>query len=99
MIHNPANPGMILKEYLDGGGITISLLAERIGMARKTISEIINGKARITVPVAQKLAKALSTTPGIWLRLQAQYDEWELSQASDDDVRDIEPFTLSNMSE
>ncbi len=91
-LYNPGHPGRILKQYLEGGGISITLLAERVGMARKTISEIIHGRARITPPVARKLAKALHTDAGIWLRLQAQHDEWELSQASEDDIKHIVPF-------
>lgn len=94
-MHNPAHPGEILADYLEGGTITISQLAARIREARKTVSDIVNGKARVTVPMARRLARALGTTPGIWLRLQEQRDEWELSQMPDDDLRDIEPFEMA----
>ncbi len=93
-MYNPAHPGAILADYLEGGNITISQLAARIRVARKTVSDIVNGKARITVPMARRLARALKTTPGVWLRLQEQYDEWKVSQMSDDDLRDIEPFEM-----
>jgi plasmid maintenance system antidote protein VapI len=41
------------------------------------------------------MRRALGTTPGIWLRLQEQRDEWELSQMPDDDLHDIEPFKMA----
>jgi antitoxin HigA-1 len=91
-IHNPAHPGELLSEYLDAGDITITEMAERIGVSRKLVSELVHGKARITVPMSRKLGRALNTTPGIWLRLQQQRDEWEISRMPDRDLKHIKPF-------
>lgn len=93
-MYNPPHPGKLLNEYLKGGNISISRLADRIGVARKTISEIVNGRARITPQMARKLAKALNTSPGIWLRLQQQRDEWEVEHLPNDDLEYIKPFEM-----
>ncbi len=94
-MYNPPHPGKLLHEYLEGGNISISQLATRIGVARKTISEIVNGRSRITPPMARKLAKALNTSPGIWLRLQQQRDEWEVERLPGDDLEYIKPFEMA----
>lgn len=91
-MHHPVHPGEILADYLEGSNITISQLAARIHVARKTVSDIVNGKARVTVPMARRLGRALGTNAGVWLRLQEQRDEWEISQQSDEDLQDIQPF-------
>lgn len=81
-MHNPPHPGTILKGlYLDGAGLTVTQAAERLGISRKTLSQIINGHAGISPQMAVLLAQAFpSTTPQLWLNLQQQYDLWQVSQ-------------------
>ncbi|WP_296303537.1 HigA family addiction module antitoxin [uncultured Desulfovibrio sp.] len=74
----PSLPGDILKEmYLDPLGMTIAAFAERIGVSRKTVSAIVNGRAPVTVDMALRLARAFNTTPDLWLNLQQAVDIWE----------------------
>ncbi len=74
----PSLPGEVLKElYLDPLDITITHFAELIGVSRKTISSIINGRAPITVDMAMRLSVALNTTPELWLNMQQAVDLWE----------------------
>ena len=76
-MHNPPHPGKILKElYIKPLHLTITEVAEGIGITRKSLSELINGKYGVSVDVATRLAKAFSTTPESWLNLQQQYDLW-----------------------
>lgn len=90
MMHNPATPGEVLKmAWMEPLGLSVTDLAERIGMSRGALSRIINGRARLTIDVARRLAKAFGTGPGIWLRLQAQRDEWEAGQMPDRDLKKI----------
>lgn len=66
----PSLPGEILKEmYLDPLGLTITDFAERIGVSRKTVSAIVNGRSPVTVDMALRLSRAFSTTPDLWLDL------------------------------
>ena len=74
----PSLPGEVLKElYLDPLDITITNFAELIGVSRKTISSIINGRTPITVDMAMRLSVALNTTPELWLNMQQAVDLWE----------------------
>ncbi len=71
----PIHPGEILKEmYLVPLEINNTLLAENIGVTRKTISQLINGHMGISAEMAIRLGKAFNTTPELWLNLQRNYD-------------------------
>jgi addiction module HigA family antidote len=73
----PVHPGEILKEmYLDPLGITITALAANLRVARKTVSQLINGHMGISAEMALRLAKAFNTTPELWLNMQRNYDLW-----------------------
>lgn len=77
-MHNPPHPGEILmEEYLVPLGFTVSAFAEKISTSRKNLSAIVNKKVAISSEMALKLAKALGTSPEIWLRLQLKYDLFE----------------------
>jgi len=77
-MHNPPHPGEILKElYIEPLNLTISEVAKGIGVTRKSLSEMINGKYGVSTDMAIRLATAFSTTPESWLNLQQQYDIWK----------------------
>ena len=78
-MHNPAHPGEILRElYLDELGLSITEAAKGLGISRKTLSELVNGKAGISPTMAMRLSIAFpNTSPQFWLNLQNQYDLWK----------------------
>ncbi|MBW3087843.1 HigA family addiction module antidote protein [Bifidobacterium sp. 82T24] len=70
-----STPGEILdEEFLQPLGISRYRLAKSIGVSETAIGEIVNGKRRITTPMAWRLGKALGTTPDFWANLQTDYD-------------------------
>lgn len=78
----PSRPGDILKElYLSPLGLSASAFAEHIGVSRKTVSAILNGRAAISVDMALRLSRAFGTTPDLWLNLQQKSDLWQARQA------------------
>ncbi len=78
---NPPHPGeILLEEYIRPLGFTVSAFALKIGTSRKNLSEIVNEKVGISPEMSLKLAKALGTSPEIWLRLQCKYDLWHAKQ-------------------
>lgn len=68
-------PGETLKEYLESVGMAQVILAKRIGLAPKTVNEIINGKAPITAETAIKLESIFITPSSFWNNLEANYQE------------------------
>ena len=80
----PVHPGAILKhDYLEPLALTVSQVAEALGVSRKTVSKIINARGAITPEMALRLAHAFDTTPELWLNLQRTYDLWHAARRSD----------------
>jgi antitoxin HigA-1 len=73
-MYNPASPGELLKEFL--GRSTVTALARQIGVARATISRILNGRTSVTVDLSIRLGQALGLSPDFFSKAQLQYDLW-----------------------
>ena len=74
-MHNPPHPGEILRELcIEPLGLTVTDAAEALGVSRKTLSAILNGRAGISPEMAIRLAKAFDTSAESWLNQQMQYD-------------------------
>jgi addiction module HigA family antidote len=84
----PVHPGEILKtEFLIPLGISQNRLAQAINVSPGQISEIVNGKRRITAGKAILLGKALRTDPEFWLRIQLRYELEITHQISGEKIR------------
>ncbi len=71
----PCHPGEILREALvDELGLSITDAAEGLGIARKTLSAILNGRAGISPDMAIRLEKGIGSSAEHWLRLQLAFD-------------------------
>lgn len=80
-MHNPPHPGEILKSLcLEPLGITVTQAAEALGISRKTLSAILNGRAGISPEMAVRLSIAFGTSSESWLNQQVQYDLWHAEQ-------------------
>jgi addiction module HigA family antidote len=87
------HPGEVLKEeFLDPLGISQYRLAKAIGVQPIRISEICAGRRGISADTALRLARALGTTPGFWLGLQADYDTEEALLKAGASLDGIEPL-------
>jgi addiction module HigA family antidote len=77
----PIIPGVILREeFMASRGLTVSAFARELGISRKHLSGIVNGKARLTPQVAARLAHRLDTSTALWVNLQAAVDSWDAEQ-------------------
>lgn len=68
------HPGEHLVDFLEDAAISQTELADRIGLSKKAINEIVNGKSPITQLTAFKLSKVFPVTPEFWINLQNNYD-------------------------
>ena len=76
-MHNPPHPGEALRELcLKPLGLTVTQAATALGVSRKTLSSILNGRAGISPEMAVRLSLAFGTTAESWLNQQVQYDLW-----------------------
>jgi addiction module HigA family antidote len=80
-MHNPPHPGEVLKELcLDPLDLTVTAAAAGLGVTRKTLSAVLNGRAGVSPDLAIRLSKAFGRSPESWLALQMQYDLWQAGQ-------------------
>lgn len=86
-MHNPTSPGELLKEFL--GNTTATELAEHIGVARATISRILNGRTAVTMDLSIRLGEALALSPDFFSKAQLQYDLWIESQKKRPKIRPL----------
>jgi addiction module HigA family antidote len=71
----PSHPGEILKEmYMGPQKLSVTDLAENLGVSRNTLSRLINGHTGISEVMARRLSKAFNNTPQFWLNMQQRYD-------------------------
>lgn len=76
-MHNPPHPGEVLRELcLEPLDLTVTEAAQALGVSRKTLSKILNGRAGISPEMAVRLSLAFGTTAESWMNQQMQYDLW-----------------------
>ena len=77
-MHNPPHPGEVLRSLcLEPLGLTVTEAAKALGVSRKTLSAILNGRAGISPEMAVRLSIAFNTTAESWLNQQLQHDLWQ----------------------
>jgi len=81
-MNNPPHPGEILRELcLKPLSLTVTEAAQALGVSRKTLSSILNGRAGVSVEMAVRLSIAFNTTAESWLNQQVQYDLWRAERS------------------
>ena len=76
-MHNPPHPGEVLRALcLEPLNLTVTDAARSLGVSRKALSGILNGRAGISPEMAVRLSIAFGTSAESWLNQQLQYDLW-----------------------
>jgi addiction module HigA family antidote len=91
-MYNPPHPGGIIREFcLEPLNINVTEAAKALGVTRKTLSALLNGRSGISPEMAMRLSKVFGRSPEGWLKLQLQFDLWKTKQSIDiDDLKRIE---------
>lgn len=72
---NPPHPGLSVRhDCLDPLGLSVTEAAKNLGVSRKQLSCVINGRSGISPEMAIRLDKAFGGGAETWFRLQAAYD-------------------------
>jgi antitoxin HigA-1 len=83
-MYDPPHPGEHVRhDCLGPLGLTVTKGAEVLGVSRKALSELVNGRSGISPEMAIRLAKAFGGSPDVWLRMQMNYDLWHAQQNAD----------------
>jgi antitoxin HigA-1 len=76
-MYAPPHPGLSIREFcLDPLELSVTAAAELLGVSRKHLSQVTNGRAPISADMAVRLAKAFGGGAEVWLRQQADHDLW-----------------------
>jgi addiction module HigA family antidote len=74
----PVGVGEILtEEFLRPMGLTQGALATAMGVPRKHVNELCNGRRSVTAPTALILARVFGNSPEFWLNVQRRSDLWQ----------------------
>ena len=94
-IQNPPHPGETIRALcLEPEGVTVTAAARRLGVSRKQLSAILNGRAGISPEMAVRLEKVFGSNARTWLSLQSSYDLAQvLTRVDEIIVPDLEPAT------
>ena len=84
-MYNPPHPGLTLRDdVLPALGLTVTEAAQQLGVARGTLSRVLNGHAAISPEMALRLEAWLGVERGgaarLWLAQQSAYDMWQAEQ-------------------
>jgi len=70
----PIHPGEHIMDEMAELGLTGSQFARALGVPPNRMTEIVAGRRGITADTALRLGRYFGTGPGLWMRLQMEYD-------------------------
>jgi antitoxin HigA-1 len=74
-MNNPSHPGPIVRhEILEPLGLSVTAAAEVLGVARPTLSNMLNGRAALTPEMAIRIEKAFGPKADHLMRVQLAHD-------------------------
>lgn len=68
---------MLEEEFMKPLRLTQTALARAMGVERRLVNELCNGRRAVTVDTALMLARVFGNTPEFWLNVQRRTDLWE----------------------
>jgi len=92
----PIHPGEMLREdFLPDYGLTVSGLAEALGVSRQTVNELIRERRSVSPQMGLRLSRLFGSSPEFWLNAQRAVDLWDAAQELGPEVERIQPLTAA----
>jgi len=92
----PTHPGEMLREdFLPDYDLTVTGLAEAIGVSRQSVNELLRERRAVSPEMALRLSRLFSNSPEFWLNAQRAVDLWEAGKSIREDVRRIRPLSAA----
>ncbi|HMA97869.1 MAG TPA: HigA family addiction module antitoxin, partial [Wenzhouxiangella sp.] len=96
MKRRPTHPGEMLREdFLVDYDLTVTGLAEAIGVSRQSVNELLRERRAISPEMALRLARLFGNSPEFWLNSQRAVDLWDAAQEIKKDVARIRPLSAA----
>ncbi|MDY0222432.1 MAG: HigA family addiction module antitoxin [Desulfobacterium sp.] len=94
----PTHPGEILREdVLKGLGLSVSETARRLGVSHQQLHRILACTHPITTEMALRIGKFAGNDPGLWLRMQQNYDLWHTTEKISVELSKIQTVTENRL--
>lgn len=72
---DPAHPGELVRhECIEPLGLSVTAAAKALGVSRKTLDNLVNGRAGVSPEMAVRLATAFGGSAQSWINMQSAYD-------------------------
>ena len=82
-MHSPPHPGLSVRyDCLEPLGLSVTEAAANLGVSRKQLSDVVNGRSGISAEMAIRLDKAFGGGADTWYYLQASYDLAQAKKSS-----------------
>jgi antitoxin HigA-1 len=92
----PIHPGEILREeFLPDYGLTVTALAEAVGVSRQSMNELLRERRAVSPEMALRLAKLFGMSAEFWLNLQRNVDLWVAARGLERELADIHPIQVA----
>ena len=73
----PTHPGeMLMEDFMPDFGLTAATLAEKLGVSRQTVNEILRERRTVSPSMALRFSRLFGNTPEFWLNAQRAVDLW-----------------------
>ncbi|WP_174802956.1 HigA family addiction module antitoxin [Martelella limonii] len=80
----PTHPGEMLRDdVIPATGKSVSEIARLLGVSRQHLHAILAERKPVSPEMAVRLGKLFGNGPGLWIRMQAAFDEWHASREVD----------------
>ena len=86
---------MLREDFLIEYGLTVTSLAEALGVSRQSINELLRERRAVSPEMALRLARLFGNSPEFWLNAQRAVDLWEAAQTVKDEVKRIKPLSAA----
>ena len=92
----PTHPGEMLREdFLPDYKLTVTGLAEAIGVSRQSVNELLRERRAVSPEMALRLSRLFSNSAEFWLNAQRAVDLWEAGKSIREGVRRIRPLSAA----
>jgi addiction module HigA family antidote len=81
---NPPHPGRLIKDEIEGLGLSVAQAAKGLGVTRQQLYRVINGECGISAEMAVRLERGIGSSAATWLRMQMNYDLAQVQKRVDE---------------
>ena len=91
LARRPTHPGeMLREEFMPDFGLSVAQLAQKIGVSRQSVNELVHERRSLSPDMALRLARLFEQSPQFWLNLQRNVDIWDAFESNREAIEAIE---------